>query len=112
MVRGVPVMRARKQARQRRAMSPDQYQIALQWTLTSMRGISAYHWCKTYSKFGYPSVRVVVLLGRGFDNAAAAKEAVDYLIHELDDKTEALSIVVTHCDAAFWKCVHVINKDE
>jgi hypothetical protein len=112
MVRGVTVKRVQKKVRQRRAMSPDQYQIALQSILTSLRGKSAYHWRKTYSRFGYPSVRVVILLGCGFDNAAAARAAVDYLNHELDDMVEHLSIVVTYCDATFWQFVHVLSHVE
>ena len=75
MVRGVRVMRYRALARQRRAMSPDLQQVALQTTLSSMVGVCGWHCHKIFPSGNFASVRVVILLDCGFDNDAAARAA-------------------------------------
>ena len=111
MVRGVRVMRYRAQARQRWAMSPDLYQVALQTTLSSMLGVCGWHYHKIFPTRNFASVRIVILLGCGFDNEAAARDAVDYLLQELEDVIEIVSIVVTYSDYAFRQCVHASRRD-
>jgi len=100
-------MGAPKKLRQRRPMSPDQYQMAYQSILSGriMKNIAAYQWRKRYSQFGDPSVQITVLLSREFAYAAAASAAVDYLYQELHAMMENISIVVTYSKRAFWKCV-------
>jgi hypothetical protein len=102
MTRGVPVLRAHKVARKRRAMSPDYLQVALQTALKKVRGMCSYHWRKNFCRRGYPSVYIVIQLGYLYDNAAAAQDAVDALTRELDDIVSNLTIIVTYCDTAFW----------
>ena len=104
MVRGVPILRARKVARKRRDNSPDYCQVALQSALAKVRGMCSYHWRKKFCHRGYPSVYIVIQLGYLFDNSAAAEEAVDVLTRELEDIVVDLSIIVTYCDTAFWMC--------
>lgn len=100
MVRGVKLMRAHKKARSRRPMSPDQYQIALLSTISTIKGLCGYHWCKSFCKRGYPSVRIVILLG-DLCGAAEAQATVDFLFRELDDMMVALHVVVTFSVRAF-----------
>lgn len=64
MVRSLKIMRAYKVARQRRPMSPDQYQSALKAALDAVPGLRGYHWRKTFCKRGDASVSIIVLLGR------------------------------------------------
>jgi hypothetical protein len=104
MTRGVPVLRARKHARKRRAMSPDYLQVALQTALKKVSGMCSYHWRKKFCQRGYPSVYIVIQLGHLYDNAAAAEEALDALTQELEDIVSNLTMIVTYCDAAFWTC--------
>jgi hypothetical protein len=102
------MMRAKKKVRQRRPMSPDQYQIVMQSVLRSMEGVApAYHYHKSYSSRGDPSVYIVVLLGHGYQNTAAASAAVEYLYQELHEMMATLSIVVTFSDDTFWQCVRM-----
>jgi hypothetical protein len=112
MVRGVRVMRYRALARQRRAMSPDLQQVALQTTLSSMVGVCGWHCHKIFPSGNFASVRVVILLDCGFDNDAAARAAVDYVLQELEDVVEVVSVVVTFCDYAFLQCVHADDDDD
>ena len=107
MTRGVRIMRSHKVARTRRAMSPDYYQIALQSLLANVTGLSAYHWRKTFSKRGYATVRIVVMMGRGVDNAAAAAATVDDLTRELEVFVQDFAIMVTYSEAAFWSMVQL-----
>jgi hypothetical protein len=106
MTGGVPIMRARKVARKRRAMSPDYLQVALASALAKVRGMCSYHWRKKFSERGYPnaSVYIVIQLGYLSDNAAAAQAAVHVLTQELEDVVSDLTIIVALCDAAFWPC--------
>ena len=53
---------------------------------------------------GYPSAYIVVQLGNGFDNAAAAEDTVDALTRELDETMGDLTVIVTWCDDAFRSC--------
>jgi hypothetical protein len=105
MTRGVRVLRAWKVARQRRAMSPDYLQVALQSALGKVRGMCKYHWRKKFCERGYPSVSIVIQLRHLYDNTAAADAAVHVLSQDLEDVVSSLSIIVTFCDAAFWPCV-------
>lgn len=99
------IMRGRKLLRQRRPMSPDQYQIVLQAALRSLQGAPAYHYRRKYSPRGDPSVYIVVLLGCGYDHSAAAADTVAYLYRELHEDFATLSIVVTYSSESFWQCV-------
>ena len=94
--------RAYKVARQRREMSPDQYQIALQTALQAIPGICGYYWRKSFCTRGDPSVRIIVMLGYGMETAAAAEAAVEILHRELDDMFANMSVVVTVSSTVFW----------
>ena len=101
-------MRAKKKLRQRRPMSPDQYQIVMQSVLRAKVGVvSAYHYRKSYSPRGDPSVYIVVLLGHGYQNGAAASAVVEYIYQELHEMMATLSIVVTFSEESFWQCVRM-----
>ncbi len=102
MVRSLKIMRAYKVARQRRPMSPDQYQLALKAALDAVPGLRGYHWRKTFCKRGYASVSIIVLLGYGFETAAAAEAAKQLLLRELEDMFCNMSVVVTHKQRYFW----------
>ncbi len=95
-------MRAYKVARQRRPMSPDQYQTALKAALDSIPGVRGYHWRQTFCNRGLPSVRIIVLLGFGFRTAAAAEAAVRLLFRDLEDMFSNMAVIVTHSDTSFW----------
>jgi hypothetical protein len=94
MFGGVKILRARKTARTRRPMSPDQYQIALQSTIEQIHGVCGYFWSKRYCPRGEPSVRIVIQLGY-MCNAADAQAAVDFIFQELDEMMATLHVVVT-----------------
>jgi len=98
--------RAMKKARTRRPMSPDYYQIALQSMLDNITGKSAYFWIKTFSKRGYASVRIYVLLRRGNVTAAAVEAS---LMRELEVFVEDCAVIVTYCEAAFWSMIRNIT---
>jgi hypothetical protein len=101
--------RAMKKARTRRPMSPDYYQIALQSMLDNITGKSAYFWIKTFSKRGYASVRIYVLLGRGNVIAAAVEAITEGLMRELEVFVEDCAVIVTYCEAAFWSMIRNIT---
>ena len=96
------LMRARKVARKRRAMSPDYLQVALQSALEKVRGICAYHWRKKFCQRGHPSVYIVIQLGHLFDNAAGADAAMHVLKHELEECVTSWTIIVTFTQEHFF----------
>ncbi len=102
MVRSLKIMRAYKVARQRRPMSPDQYQSALKAALDAVPGLRGYHWRKTFCQRGHASVSIIVLLGYGFETAAAAEAATQLLLRELEDMFSNMSVVVTHSRRSFF----------
>jgi hypothetical protein len=101
MDRKLKLQRAEKRARQRRSMSPDQYQTALQTTLEQVPGKTAYHWHKTFDNHGHPSVRIIINLGYGFNTAAATETAMQILQQGLEDMMVTMNIIVTHSKSAF-----------
>ena len=101
--------RAMKKARTRRPMSPDYYQIALQSMLDNVTGKSAYFWIKTFSKRGYASVRIYVLLQRDNVIAAAVEAITEGLMRELEVFVEDCAVIVTYCEAAFWSMIRNIT---
>ena len=111
------MLRAMKKARTRRPMSPDYYQIALQSMLDNVTGKSAYFWIKTFSKRGYASVRIYVLLQRDNVIAAAVETITEGLMRELEVFVEDCAVIVTYCEAAFWSMIRnitavVVNDDD
>jgi hypothetical protein len=95
-------MRAYKVARQRREMSPDQYQTALQTALQAIPGICGYYWRKSFCKRGHPSVHIIVLLGYSIESHVAAEATVEMLYRELDELFVNMAVFVTHSSSAFW----------
>jgi hypothetical protein len=102
MVRSLKIMRAYKVARQRRPMSPAQYQSALKAALDTIPGICGYHWRKIFCNRGHASVSIIVLLGCGFRTAAAAEAAVKLMFRELEDMFSNMAVVVTYSSRSFW----------
>lgn len=95
-------MRACKVARQRRDMSPDQYQTALQTALQAIPGMCGYFWRKIFCSRGLPSVFIVVQLGWGYATSDAAEATVEMLKRDLDDMFVNMTVIVTHSCRAFW----------
>jgi hypothetical protein len=77
-----------------------------------MLGVCGWHYHRIFPSSNFASVRIVILLGCGFDNDAAARAAVDHLRQELEDVVEIVSVVVTFRDYAFLKCVHADDDDD
>ena len=98
----VKKMRAYKVVRQRRDMSPDLIQTALQTALQAIPGMCGYYWRKSFCKRGHPSVYIIVLLGYGFESGVAAQATVEILYRELDELFENMAVFVTHSSTAFW----------
>jgi hypothetical protein len=96
------IMRARKVARKRRAMSPDYLQVALQSALEKVRGICSYHWRKKFCQRGHPSVYIVIQLGHLLNNAAGAEAAMHVLKHELEEFVTSWTIIVTFTQEHFF----------
>ena len=98
----VKKLRAYKLARQRRPMSPDMFQTALQSALQAIPGMCGYYWRKTFCARGHPSVHIVVLLGYGFESAVAVDATVAMLYRDLDDLFDNMAVFVTHSSNVFW----------
>jgi hypothetical protein len=93
------------------------FQLALHDALSSMMGSSMLGVCGWYYRKIFSnrsrdvSARIVILLGRGFEHEAAARAAAEYLLKELHDVIEIVSIVVTSCGRAFRRIVHACRQD-
>lgn len=91
------LQRAVKRARQRRSMSPDQFQTALHATLEQIPGKTGYCWRKTMDSHGHPSVRIVINLGHGYNTATAIATAIQTAQQGLEDMMVNMTIIITHC---------------
>ena len=98
----VKKMRAYKVARQRRPISPDLFQTALQTALQAIPGMCGYYWRKTFCARGHPSVHIVVLLGYGFESDVAVEATVAILYRDLDELFDNMAVFVTHSSTVFW----------
>ena len=64
-------------------------------------GIRSYYWRETFCKRGHPSVKILVLLGNGYETAAAAEAAENLLYRELNGMFCSVVVVVTITDRSF-----------
>ena len=78
-----------------------QYRSALMAALKIIPGIRSYYWRETFCKRGHPSVKILVLLGNGYQTAAAAEAAENLLYRELNGKFCSVVVVVTITDRSF-----------
>jgi len=101
MTRKLKYLRAVKRARQRRSMSPDQYQTALQTILERVPGKTGYHWRKTMDNHGHPSVRIIINLGHRYNTATAIETAIQTVQQGLEDMMVNMTIIITHCGRDF-----------
>jgi hypothetical protein len=97
-------MRACQVARQRRDMSVDHYQTALQSALQAIPGMCGYYWRHIFTNRGLPSVIIIVQLGRGYEAVDAAEASVAVLKRDLAVMfldMDNMFVVVTHCSRSF-----------
>ena len=78
-----------------------QYRSALKTALKIIPGIRSCYWRETFCKRGHPSVKILVLLGNGYQTAAAAEAAENLLYRELNGKFCSVVVVVTITDRSF-----------
>ena len=94
-------MRACQVARQRRDMSADHYQTALQSALQAIPGMCGYYWRHIFTNRGLPSVIIIVQLGRSYEAVDAAEATVAVLKRDLAAMFLDMFVVVTHCSRTF-----------
>jgi len=78
-----------------------QYRSSLKAALKIIPGIRSCYWRETFCKRGHPSVKILVLLGNGYETAAAAEAAENLLYRELNGMFCSVVVVVTITDRSF-----------
>ena len=85
-------------------------QIVLKVVLEKITGMCGYYYQKTFSNHGHPSVIIIVLLGYGFNTAAAAEAALEKL-RCIAGMFCNMAVVVTVSDRSFWTMRAAIRPD-
>ena len=85
-------------------------QIVLKVVLEKITGMCGYYYQKTFCNHGHPSVIIIVLLGYGFNTAAAAEAALEKL-RCIAGMFCNMAVVVTARDRSVWTMRAAIRLD-